>query len=336
MPAVTVEEVLNENSDKLIIKNMLTEAGYNVKDTSVKKRISVVSDTRAQTMKEVLNVLKKNALESDVDMSPSSLRISSIGVLKIDGPINIEIIIKPATKNVLAAEAEATKDLIKIIKNATNQVDGPIIIKIEKWKIKNVVTAGSDHIRGDPKADIALIDNLNKEVGFISHKKAGGAKAFQQYGGMSKKAGNVIYTNNMVKKYVKDLKLKIGGDKAKSGQSFYRYVPNTNLGKTLVGQSVYGPKYNQGITFNRDSVHCIGQGTPILTFIKDNIFELTFSETMHTANKIDWAFKNLYKAVFASTYRAHRKTESIGDVIDNLRSGIYPYDFIAGRKALEI
>ena len=140
----------------------------------------------------------------------------------------------------------------------------------------------------------------------------------------------------MVKKYVKDLKLKIGGDKAKSGQSFYRYVPNTNLGKTLVGQSVYGPKYNQGITFNRDSVHCIGQGTPILTFIKDNIFELTFSETMHTANKIDWAFKNLYKAVFASTYRAHRKTESIGDVIDNLRSGIYPYDFIAGRKALEI
>ena len=82
MPAVTVEEVLNENSDKLIIKNMLTEAGYNVKDTSVKKRISVVSDTRAQTMKEVLNVLKKNALESDVDMSPSSLEFQVLEYLK--------------------------------------------------------------------------------------------------------------------------------------------------------------------------------------------------------------------------------------------------------------
>ena len=336
MPAVSVTSVLTENLDKSDVRKMLELGGFRVKDTTVKKRLAVVSDTRAKTMTDVVNLLAAGGHGAEIDKSREAIKISSIGMITIDGS-TIQLVVKPASRNVLAAETEATNALAKIIKSAVEQTGGPITVTIGSYVIKDVLTAGSDHIRGDPKADIALINDNNKEVGFISHKKEGGAKAFQQYGGISKKAGEVIYGNSMVTKYVTDLQKAIGSNIAKQGQSFYRYIPNTAAGKVLVGQSVYGPKYNNGRSFNRDSVHCIGQGTPQLAKTSSGVYKLTFSESTHTANEIAWAFKrDNYRAVFASTFRNGRKTEVKGATVSNMRSGIYPYDFVAGRRATEL
>jgi hypothetical protein len=162
------------------------------------------------------------------------------------------------------------------------------------------------------------------------------SKAFQNMV-ISKKAGREIYGDPMVKKYITDLQKAIGSDTAKQGQSFWRKIPNTPAGKLLVGRSVYGPKYNGGSRFSRDSVHCIGQGTPQLNKSSDGVYKLTFSESTHTAKEINWAFGNdEYRAVFASTFRNDRKTEVDGATVKNMRSGIYPYDFVYENDCLNI
>lgn len=330
-------QYMREEMDRTTLSAELTKAGFEIKQTTVKKRLAVVSDTRSKTLQSVLFKLKELGLNSVLDKSPAALKISSIGIIKVD-PVT-EIVVKPKSRNVLAAEEEATNALIGLIKDAVEQTGSPITLMIGPYKIENVVGAGSNQIKGDPKADIALLNNIGKEVGFISHKKEGGATAFQQYGGISAGAGDKIHNHKLVIDFVKTLDAETEG-KGSSGKSLYRYVPKTPEGKQLVGMSVYGPDYSAGRrAFGRQSVHCIGQGSPILTLKQSGpvgVYTLSFSEATHTANEIDWAFSGSYKAVFAATYRAGRKIIVKGSNVSNMRGGIYPYNFVSGRKATEI
>lgn len=316
------------------IENTLTKLGYTTKRVTG-SRVAIVTDKRQAAINHVLDIFKNE--NPTLDKDRKALNISSLGVVVVG---RFQIIAKPATKNVLKAEQEATESLIKLIKDATEQEGKPITIKIGRYSIENCVSAGADQIKGDPKADIAILDNNGREVGFISHKKEGGAKAFQQYGGISKSAGNVIYNDPIVKQFVKDLEqqmnLQFGSKKAKTGFSAFRYIPDTKAGKSLVARSVYGPNWKNGSSFDRQSVHCIGQGSPILTRQTNGAYALTFSESTHMANEIDWAFSGDYRAVLAVTYRAGRKVESAGITLSDLRGGIYPYDFVKSRKKVEI
>lgn len=316
------------------IENTLTGLNYTLKRVTG-TRVAIVTDKRQAAIDHVLEIFKNQKAVLIKDRA--ALNISSLGVVKVD---RFQIIAKPASKNVLKAEQEATESLIKLIRDAIDQEGKPIDIKIGRQTLRRCVSAGADQIKGDPKADIAIIDESNKEVGFISHKKEGGAKAFQQYGGISRSAGLEIYNDSLVVDFVKDLKeemqLQFGSDRAESGFSAFRYIPNTRQGKILVSKSVYGPDWSDGRRFGRESVHCIGQGSPILTRESDGTYRLSFSESTHHAYEIDWAFRGDYQAVLAVTYRAGRKVESGNITLRDLRGGIYPYDFIKSRKKVEI
>lgn len=314
------------------VKKTLESFGYETK-TVTRSRIAIVTDKRQAALDDVLEIYKK--IRPRILRDAKSLRISSLGIIQAG---NIQIIAKPASKNVLKAEQEATESLVKSIRQAVEQEGNPVTILIGNYKIENVVSAGADQIRGDPKADIALIDDSKKEVGFISHKKEGGAKAYQQYGGISIKSGKAIYENSLVELFVKDLNAILKNEFASSGQSFWSNLPKNEFGKLLVGYSVYGPnwKFGQQNSFGRDSVHCIGQGKPILNRNNNGIYTLSFSESIHTANDIDWAFVGPYKAILAATYRTGRKIENNGITVSNMRAGTYPYDFISSRRSEEI
>jgi len=332
---LSFKQFMKENEEEMTIgevQKTLESLGYTTKLVT-KTRIAIVTDKRQAALNHVQEIYK--TLSPKLLKDASSLRISSLGIIQVG---NVQIIAKPASKNVLKAEQEATESLVKLIKQAVEQEGKPLTILIGKYRIENVVSAGADQIRNDPKADIALINDSKKEVGFISHKKEGGAKAYQQYGGISSSAGKTIYENILVKSFVKDLSSYVKNGSASSGQSFWRYVPNNQDGKALVGYSVYGPNWKNGRsnTFNRDSVHCIGQGSPILTRKTNGEYALTFSETIHTADDLSWAFTGSYKAVLAATYRAGRKIENSGTKVSNVRGGTYPYDFVSGRRATEI
>lgn len=316
------------------IEKILKGLGYEIKPVT-RTRMAIVTDRRSEALNKVLNTFKGSKLLKD----RQSLNVSSIGIVQI-GPV--QVIAKPASRNVLKAEQEATESLIGLIRAAVEQEGRPIDVLIGSYRIKSVVTAGSDQIRGDPKADIALIDNSNKEVGFISHKKEGGAKAFQQYGGISKDSGQLIYNDVLVKMFVEDvynyLKKDGGGSSmAKAGFSVWRYIPKNAAGEPLIARSVYGPDWTRnGRRFGRDAVHCIGQGSPILKRTPSGDYSLSFSEAMHTADDLTWIYDGPYRPIFAATYRAGRQLENKGLIIKDMRGGIYPYDFISSRKAITI
>jgi hypothetical protein len=316
------------------IENALGGLGYTLKRVT-NSRVAIVTDKRQAAMDHVMEIFKNQ--KPQLMRDAPAIRISSLGVIKVD---RFQIITKPASKNVLKAEQEATDSLIQLIKDACDQEGKSIDINIGRHRLNNCDNAGSNQIKGDPKADIAIIDDRGNEVGFISHKKEGGAKAFQQYGGISSSAGSNIYNDKIVQDFVKDLRemmqTKFSDDRAKAGFSAFRYVPNTRAGQQLVSRSVYGPDWTEGRKFNRQSVHCIGQGSPILTRQQNGSYNLTFSESTHYANEYRWAFQGDYKAILAVTYRIGRKVQTDGITLKDVRGGIYPYDFIRSRKSTEI
>ena len=316
------------------IEARLRQLGYKTK-LMTKTRVAVITDKRQDALNKILKDFKR--LKAVLNKDRRSLNVSSIGVIKVG---NFQIIAKPESRNVLKAEQEATESLIKLINDAVDQEGGPINININRYRLRNCRTAGADQIKGDPKADIAIIDENRIEVGFISHKKEGGARAFQQYGGISEKSGSIIYDDPIVVSFVKDLQeellVRFNSDTVPPGFCAFRYIPNTVNGQALVSRSVYGPKWTKGNRFNRDSVHCIGQGSPILTRRSDGSYNLTFSESTHYSSQINWAFRGDYQAVLAITYRAGRKVQNRGIVLRDVRAGIYPYDFVRLRQKVEI
>ena len=228
------------------------------------------------------------------------------------------------------------------------KINRPIDIELNGKKFKNI--CGTNKVYGTPKADLVLVQldkrkKAFKEVAFISHKKGGGAKAFQQYGGVSDKAGggddNKIADNVLVKSFLADLAVfvqaKTGSYSGASNVSAFRRFPKTNASKALLGQSIFGPDWVQGSkTFGTDNVHCVFQGKAILT--KSNGYYVLSGEAIHPPDP-SWALggkTDPFRAVFAATFRNGRMVEAKVNertvTVTNMRAGIYPYDFVSGRR----
>ena len=249
--------------------------------------------------------------------------------------------VQPKKRDVLQAENDATKLLKKLVTEAVIKEQKPITVYIGNRIITDVVDVDNKHIRGDPKADIALISDKGINVGFISHKKEGGAKAFQQYGGMSAKSGSKIYNSPIVSAFVRDLEShvqeKFGNNTFQSGNAIYRLIPNDVEGQQLLSLSIYGPEWSKGSRYSLQSVHCIGQGSPILNRnINDGSYVLKFSDKMHIATDLRWAFTGDFAGVLGVTYRGGRRVENSGYVVRSARAGIYPLQFMKNRSSIQI
>lgn len=198
---------------------------------------------------------------------------------------------------------------------------------------KNIVCARnvSEKVKGrEAKSDFNLVDSNGNDQIFISHKKAGGAKAFQQYGGVSKKAGEKIYNHPEVQNFLKVLTEYIENDKLI--QPVYRKVKDINL----IGLSVFGSEYDSN-KFSIENVQVIGQGSPVLKSIKENLFELSFDDHLVYNTDVQVFTKGSYTAILGATFRAGRAFEVNGQKYKGARVGIYPIDMIKNRSnAIEV
>ena len=251
------------------------------------------------------------------------------------------------TPYVLHAPSPKEPDELMFINDVNTfikKIDCPINIQLNGVMFKNI--CGTNKVHCTPKADLVLVqfDEVKKkfcEVAFISHKKGGGAKAFQQYGGVSGRAGGGISDNALVKAFLTDLavyvKATTGKYAAASNVSAFRRFPKTVNGKMLLGQSIFGPDWVQGSkTFGTDNVHCVFQGKAILT--KSNGYYVLSGEAIHHPDP-SWALggkTDPFRAVFAATFRNGRMVEAKVNertvTVTNMRAGIYPYDFVSGRR----
>lgn len=244
---------------------------------------------------------------------------------KRTGFVPINKIRKPSGFDSVKDEKIAMENLDNLIKS----IGYPIDIQIDGDSTVYKKITGVQEIKGTPKADFACSAGLQNKI-FISHKKAGGAKAFQQYGGLTEAAGDEINAHPEVQAFLSKV-----ADNVEDGrltQPVYSFVKD----KKLVNLSIYGPNY--GRVFGEDNCQLIGQGQAQLQPTdKDGLFILTFDDHIALNGNVDLFMQGDYTAVFAATYRAGRGFNLNGQRIEGARVGIYPKLFIINRTgALEV
>ena len=250
------------------------------------------------------------------------------------GLIPLNRIRKPTSTDVLKEEAIALSSLESRIKEIVSQV-GPfeMVIKGDPRKrvFKDIVGTRNvtEKVMGrEAKSDFNIVSSLGDAI-FISHKKTGGAKAFQQYGGVSRKSGTQIQNHPEVQNFLNELTERIVDNKLIN--PCFTYVNDDRL----VGYSVFGSNY--GGSFGIDNVHVIGQGDPIIRSMDryENRFELDFSDHLVHNGQVREFKQGDYRTVLAATFRAGRSFEYNGKRYTGARVGIYPFDFIKGRGDTE-
>lgn len=176
-------------------------------------------------------------------------------------------------------------------------------------------------LKSDPKCDIILCKDRKKPTAagsiYISHKKAGGAAAFQQYSGVSDASGLEISRNRIVKKFVGI----VAQNLADSDRLEAPVIGNFKDDK-LANMAIYGPNYGQA--HGLEHVHCIGQGKAKLTPSADKkTFTLDFSDHISLSGDLR-LFTGPYAPVLSATYREDRSFTYNGVVYKKTRIGIYP------------
>jgi len=137
-----------------------------------------------------------------------------------------------------------------------------------KSKVDDIETTS-----GVPKSDFSFTYKGTPVI-FISHKDGKKPTDFQQYGGITCKAGKSICKHEEIEKFVSDMKEKFP-DGVKPKQSYYRKINS----KDLKLMSIYGADY--GEKFGVDNVHAILQGKVELDNIGDGTYKIKASHVMY-------------------------------------------------------
>ena len=262
--------------------------------------------------------------------------VANVKVGSKTGWIALNRIRKPTKTNVMEAEEAAIRDLDRLIKDLVKQL-GPIKICTPTGDFPNCVGVRNitEKVLGrEAKADFAIVNDKGKDVIFISHKKAGGPAAYQQYGGISPKSGSasnptLIYDDKEVQNFMRKVAGYIVNDKLTN--PVYSYVKS----KDLINKSVYGPSY--GGKYGIDNVNLIAQGNPILKPRRNEeaCFQLDFSDHVSWNGDTDFFSKGDYRAAFAATYRAGRGFDVDDQRYNGARVAIYPVALVKNRSGAE-
>ena len=242
------------------------------------------------------------------------------------GYVCLRHIRKPTTFNMAKYEEIATNNLNKQIQEIPQK---SITITFGKYEFKDIVEADCN-ISGNPKADIVLKDSKGEAKCFISHKKGGGSKSFQQYCGLSKSANIVHYeVDDFLETLSKTIIERNNKPEGWSMLSFIREVKSEDLKRMAIfGYDALRKEYGL------NKVHALAQGNPILIKDKDK-YRLSFTDCLYTFNDIQQFDVEGYKVVFGATFRNGRVYSWNNEKYRNIRIGIYPESLMKQRTQLE-
>ena len=252
--------------------------------------------------------------------------------VEIDGKqgyLSIRFIKKP-TRDTTAKENIALSQLDREIKRRMR--DGKtgitIIVKNRKGKVQYTFKncTGAETFTGTPKADFS-INSGRERVCYISHKDAGGARAYQQYvsiTGVKVGRGDAINSDPAVTQALSKF-TKVHSDIVKKRLRFKVSMPVGAGYDTLLNRSIYG--VNFGGAFDLNNVHVIGQGKPQLVeaLPEDKpedvslAYELKFSDDLSTNGDLSHFVKGGYEPILFARFQGGRKFYSGGKTYDNVR-----------------
>jgi hypothetical protein len=268
------------------------------------------------------------------------MKYAHVNINRKKGYIAINSIRKPTGGNGTQYEDE----VVDAINNYILEAGGVINLKIagDNKTYSNLTAAvkvdskikSRGGVRGDPKADIIVCRDKTKPLDsgsiYISHKKAGGAKEFQQYSGLSEQSGLMIYNNSLTQKFLGEVVESL--DMGKLDKLPYP-IMGTFKNDKLALVSIYGPDY--GKQYSLQHVQLIGQGHPVFKRVRDELYEITFTSHMSVSGDLS-LFTGGYAPVFGATFRNNRSFMYKGRRYGAARVGIYPKILLAGRGGIKV
>ena len=179
------------------------------------------------------------------------------------------------------------------------------------------------------KADFVGIDKNGNSVLFISHKDGYNARSFQQYSGMSSRAGSSIYDHPEVQKFREDISKKETSDFYNT--AYYRPIEDVDLKK----KAVFGKDFSSGGT-SVNNIDFFCQGRPVLTKRGKSI-TLSFTTRMAHRTQISQLERSGYTPTLgARRGEAYRTVEYRNDRVTGVRAGIFSEGYIKGRTHEQI
>ena len=337
-PTYLFKNVSNTKPEDLIselnVGQEITIAAKTLFKISMNSAVAKVSGIRAFTQKE--------AAKCRVGGETGYILIS-----KIRKPTKAPDSVEKKTIEMAQGNLNELKRIAKIGTSPRNGVD----IEVDGFGlISDVATVEKvpERVNGrEAKADIVLKDSKGNRLIYISHKAGGGAKAFQQYGGVSETAGTkeipgMIYSHPEVQKFLSDLydlyEQALGGNAPRSNPfdkngrltigRLYRPISSMDL----IGKSVFGPGY--GGPSGIDNVDVIAQGAfkfkGFMTSGEDIAFRLTWVHFDYRGGDLDDFNTGQYQALLVSRSASDRRTKTPKGDIMGLRTGIFNRSYLSG------
>ena len=204
----------------------------------------------------------------------------------------------------------------------------PVTLVIKSQRFEDII----GFIPGEfgAKADFIGINSKGEKVIFISHKAGRNAKDFQQYSGITSKAGNSIYNHKEVQFFREAIASKETEDFYKT--TFYREITDTELKK----RAVFGKNFGGGPK-NENNIHFFCQGRPIITKRSNGVLVLSFNTRMASRDQIGQLDRSGYTPVLAARRgEMYRSVEYQGEKVTGVRGGVFAKGYIDNRTSEQI
>ena len=181
------------------------------------------------------------------------------------------------------------------------------------------------------KADFVGINSKGESVIFISHKDGRGPKDFQQYSGISSRAGGSIYDHPEVQSFREVIAKKETSDfyRQANRSAFYREIKD----KQLKEKAIFGKDFGSGKK-NENNINLFAQGKPVLTKTGHKKVTLSFQSKIVESTQLSQLERKGYNPVLgARKGEAYRTVEYRNDKVTGVRAGIFSKEYIEGRNS---
>lgn len=177
--------------------------------------------------------------------------------------------------------------------------------------------------KGNQHADFVFVDTSGHKKIFVTYKDGKSATSFQQYSGITSKAGTTIANNKQVVSWVKDIEDNWDAEqKAQPGVALHRSI----VGDGLKKKAVWGHE-TKGGGGGPNNCNIFAQGTPKFKGDKTKC-TLTFTKVANKGNLTELMVDDYDPTLGARKGEAYRKVGSKSGV----RGGIFSKGYLTQRK----
>ena len=312
---------------------------------SARRELKFRTSNRGDLHDSILELLKFNGIRNYTH----KLSSHTVEVIDIDNNLDkVRILIKPKAgrewrqQNYWNEKLENLSNWRQLKSNPDTRIEFEILKEInlkihELGKCKPVKLyidnrSYSDIIGFVPgpfgaKADFMGIDSNGTAVVFISHKDGVNSKDFQQYSGISSRAGGPIYDHPEVQNFRRDIAQKETSDFYST--AYHRQIQDEELKK----KSVFGKDFGSGQT-GPNNIDFFCQGRVRITPRGNQSLVLNFETKIVHRTQIQNLNSDKYKPTLGVRRgEAYRSIEYRNDKVSGVRGGVFSEGYIEGRNS---